>query len=530
MRPVIYMLDTNILVNWFYSRTPDFEGSLLTPWQCQYISDIRDFCEQNENDIYIPDLVWCEFLSVILHKEMELCADLDGLNQWFRDREIIIQQLELAIDGNPRLHRFLWAGTMSPYVDAEVLVRDPELIDDNLYPCCDHFFDYLDKYVIICKQATDKNNTHGMSPTPPKILLGNALELLCRCNPLDMPEQIQRWVSVFAAIQAPDWGHELALSVLLEKLFNERRNFERPTYLTNTRHLAEAYLALSESGDHFRRPRVGYARAQVMNLLSDIAYFQKDEDGEREALSWANRCLEINPGDRFALAQKRFIQERQTVQEQIRRFEHDTNAAIAGIVGTMDMIMNDRNTDQPNLFEKLNIIRLDLNRIQTVNRFVSDKQPTFQEVDPVDPIREISKKYQKVASVSVISTTENVDQKWDTDIDYLCLALDNLLKNAVEAFERRRIPLSERRIDIEINLKARSITVTDNAGGVDPTVQSRIFEPYTSTKGIKQKTGLGLSQARMAIEDRLEGQLQLAVEQPPDGARFEIYLIKQGDV
>ena len=154
----------------------------------------------------------------------------------------------------------------------------------------------------------------------------------------------------------------------------------------------------------------------------------------------------------------------------------------------------------------------------------------FQEVDPVDPIREISKKYQKVASVSVISTTENVDQKWDTDIDYLCRALDNLLKNAVEAFERRRIPLSERRIDIEINLTARSITVTDNAGGVDPTVQSRIFEPYTSTKGIKQKTGLGLSQARMAIEDRLEGQLQLAVEQPPDGARFEIYLIKHGDV
>jgi hypothetical protein len=79
-----------------------------------------------------------------------------------------------------------------------------------------------------------------------------------------------------------------------------------------------------------------------MNLLSDIAYFQKDEDGEKEALNWANRCLEINPGDRFALAQKRFIQERQTVQEQTRRFEHDTNAAIAGIVGTMDMIMNDR--------------------------------------------------------------------------------------------------------------------------------------------------------------------------------------------
>ena len=91
---------------------------------------------------------------------------------------------------------------------------------------CDHFFGYLDKYVIICKQAADKNNTHGMSPTPPKILLGNALELLCRCNPPDMPEQIQRWVSVFAAIQAPDWRHELALSVLLEKLFNERRNYQ----------------------------------------------------------------------------------------------------------------------------------------------------------------------------------------------------------------------------------------------------------------------------------------------------------------
>lgn len=390
---------------------------------------------------------------------------------------------------------------------------------------CDQFFNYLRMYVNVCQKAVCNNNIQGMYTNQPKTILGNALELLCRWPSPDLAEQIQRWVSVFAEIHAPGWGHALALSVLLEKLFDERRNFERPTFLANTRCLADAYLLLSESCDNYR-----HARAQVMNLLSDIAYFQKDENGEQEALLWASRCLEINPDDRFALAQKRFIQERQTVLGQIRRFEHDTNAAIAGIVGTLNMIMNQRNIDPASLMEKLTIIYSELKRIQTVNRFVSDKQPTFQEVDPIDPICEIAGKYREIASVTVTPTHGTANQKWDTDIDYLCLALDNLLKNAVEAFERRRIPRSSREIKIDIDLMAQSITVTDNAGGIDPTVRSRIFEPYVSTKGIQQKTGLGLSQALMAIEDRLEGQLRLAAEQPQNGARFEIYLIKQGEV
>ena len=399
-----------------------------------------------------------------------------------------------------------------------------ENVTDREPAICDQFFDYLGRYVFVCRQAVDNNDIQGMHNDPPKRLLSNALELLCRWPSPDFPVQIQRWVCAFAEIHAPGWGYALALSVLLEKLFDERRNFERPTFLTNTRRLADVYLMLSESGDTYR-----HARAQVMNLLSDLAYFQKDENGEQEALVWANRCLEINPVDRFALAQKRFIQERQTVQEQIRRFEHDTNAAIAGIVGTLNMIMNQRDIDPAGLMEKLTIIYSELKRIQTVNRFVSDKEPAFEEVDPINPIHEISGKYREIASVTVTPIHGGRDQKWDTDIDYLCLALDNLLKNAVEAFERRRIPRSDRRISIDIDLTAQSITVTDNAGGIDPTIQSRIFEPYVSTKGIQQKTGLGLSQALMAIEDRLEGQLRLAAEQPPDGARFEIYLKKQGE-
>lgn len=386
----------------------------------------------------------------------------------------------------------------------------------------DRFFHYLDRYGSVCQQAVDAGQTQGMHTAPPRALLRNALDLLCRWNPDGWQDQIRSRVTAFAAITIPEWGKPLALQVVLEKLFSERRNFEHPGYLDNTRSLAEAYLDLTASETGFDS-----GRAQVMNLLSDIAYFQKGKEGEQEALHWARECLKINPGDQFARMQEQFIIERQTVTEQIRRFGHDTDATIAGIIGTLELIMSRPDPDL--LQEKLSLIRSELKRIQTVNRFVSGREPTFQMTDPVGPIEETAQKYRDAAQVSVRVLPDGSGRQWDTDMGYLCLAFDNLLKNAVEAFQRQRIEKTERQIQVVIDPDAQKITVTDNAGGIDPTIRSRIFEPYVSTKGIRLKTGLGLSNARMAIRDKLGGTLRLAPDQPAGGARFEIFLTQTGD-
>lgn len=96
-----------------------------------------------------------------------------------------------------------------------------------------------------------------------------------------------------------------------------------------------------------------------------------------------------------------------------------------------------------------------------------------------------------------------------------------MIRNALEAFERRRIPIPDRRIHINLNPLGRFIVFRDNAGGIDPQLKDRIFDLYVSSKAVKQTTGLGLSTARKIME-LLEGHIDLTDPQPSGGAEFVI--------
>ncbi|MBW7651041.1 sensor histidine kinase [Anoxybacillus sp. ST4] len=95
--------------------------------------------------------------------------------------------------------------------------------------------------------------------------------------------------------------------------------------------------------------------------------------------------------------------------------------------------------------------------------------------------------------------------------------LINLLTNACEQFAERDV---ERRI---ICLRTYAddsfiyIQVKDNAGGIDETIVSRIFEPYVTTK--KDGTGLGLYMSNMIVT-KMGG--ELLVSSSKKGATFTI--------
>ena len=90
----------------------------------------------------------------------------------------------------------------------------------------------------------------------------------------------------------------------------------------------------------------------------------------------------------------------------------------------------------------------------------------------------------------------------------------NLLSNAKDALLKNEIKNPK----ITIVIDAKTITVSDNAGGIDSKIVNRIFEPYFSTK--EGGFGIGLYMSKMIIEKNMGGTLK--VKNSLTGAVFRL--------
>lgn len=97
----------------------------------------------------------------------------------------------------------------------------------------------------------------------------------------------------------------------------------------------------------------------------------------------------------------------------------------------------------------------------------------------------------------------------------------NIGKNAREAFEERGTLQPEIRIRTYEEEGHSVIVMEDNAGGIDPAIIDRIFDPDFSTKKrTPAGTGLGLYAGRIIVEEYCHGRLE--AENWEEGARFTI--------
>jgi len=98
----------------------------------------------------------------------------------------------------------------------------------------------------------------------------------------------------------------------------------------------------------------------------------------------------------------------------------------------------------------------------------------------------------------------------------------NIIKNAVDAMKEHKI--KDRYININFYKKDNHVIINfeDNAGGIDESILSKIFDPYFSTKSNKNGTGLGLYMSKTIIEEHSNG--KLSVKNSPNGATFTIML------
>ena len=104
--------------------------------------------------------------------------------------------------------------------------------------------------------------------------------------------------------------------------------------------------------------------------------------------------------------------------------------------------------------------------------------------------------------------------------------LMNLTKNAIDALSGHgggNIWLATH----EENGKV-VVVVRDDGPGIDEAIRHRLFDPFVSTKSIKQGTGLGLSIC-YAIVKRCDGEIRVASE-PNKGATFTVLLPRHNPV
>ena len=90
----------------------------------------------------------------------------------------------------------------------------------------------------------------------------------------------------------------------------------------------------------------------------------------------------------------------------------------------------------------------------------------------------------------------------------------NLLSNAKDILTQRRITSPT----IIIEIKNKSVSISDNAGGIHLKNIEQIFEPYFSTK--EQGMGIGLYMSKMIIERNMGGKLE--VDSSLGGAVFRV--------
>jgi len=96
----------------------------------------------------------------------------------------------------------------------------------------------------------------------------------------------------------------------------------------------------------------------------------------------------------------------------------------------------------------------------------------------------------------------------------------NILNNARDALTAKEIDAPRVTITIFTAGERSVVTIADNAGGIPEGIIGKIFDPYFTTKGPQQGTGVGLFMSKSIIEKNMGGRLK--VRNIDAGAEFRI--------
>ena len=260
----------------------------------------------------------------------------------------------------------------------------------------------------------------------------------------------------------------------------------------------------------------------------------------------------IQLGELYALALQRghFERERADLLQQLQQSQkleaigalaggiaHDFNNILFPIIGYAEMALDDTAPDHPHR-QFLSQILKGANRAQDlVMQILTFSRQTAGERQPMR-VQTILKEVLKLIRSTLPATIE-VRRKIDPDSGSVLAdptqihsVVMNLITNAYHAMaenggaltvalENRRVTAAEARPGLREG-RYVLLTIADTGSGMTPEVRDRAFDPYYTTKGPGQGTGLGLSVVHGVVQS-CNGHIEMDTA-PDRGATFRIYL------
>ncbi len=218
-----------------------------------------------------------------------------------------------------------------------------------------------------------------------------------------------------------------------------------------------------------------------------------------------------------------------------RQMAHEIKNPLTPIRMAVEMLRKARERELPDfdeLFDEQTRIVLEevarLRRlVENFSRFARAPKPTLETVAVSDVVTHVARLQSASTKAEITAEVEPDLPTIRADREQLTQVLINLVSNAAAATEERAAREPPEFI-AAVHLSARNlrdgrvaIAVDDNGPGIDPTVMSRLFEPYVTTRQGRGGTGLGLAIAYRIVQDHGG---TLTADTSPEGTRFEIVL------
>lgn len=208
---------------------------------------------------------------------------------------------------------------------------------------------------------------------------------------------------------------------------------------------------------------------------------------------------------------------------------HELNNPLAGVQGYANLIKKtEKLTPQGNqMLEKLvvNTHRM-ANIIDHLRSFA--RESTTEDIKPIDLKQVVLQAFDLLGvQLNLRSIQYYIHADGDSynvlgDSNQLESVFQNLITNSRDAFES---VTDGRRKEIHTTLEVDqnrtvNITYSDNASGIPYDIQSKVFDPFFSTKPVGKGTGLGLSISLGIIKDH-DGSIQVK-SAPEEGTEFKM--------